>query len=96
MIMGFAILLVVSAGAAALNVPGQEQEYSREEVESRNRRAVDLTIPRLGDLQQGQSGVLNQNCKYYHYLKPSGISLPLPERFIVCLINIQLLIICVW
>ena len=65
MIIGFAILLVVSAGAAALNVPGQE--YSRDEVESRNRRAVDLTIPRLGDLQPGQSGVLNQSSKYINY-----------------------------
>lgn len=29
---------------------------------SRNKRTVDLTLPRLGDLQPGAVGVLNQHC----------------------------------
>ena len=65
MIFVFATLLVISAEASAMNIPGKGWEP--EEISSRNRRAVDLTIPRLGDLQPGQAGVLNQNCMYIKY-----------------------------
>ena len=64
MMLGFAMLLVAAAGAsAAKNGPGNWPRHDGA-IKALSRRADDPTIARLGHLQPGLPGVLNQNCTF--------------------------------